>query len=247
MLKTILVDDEQMARNVLRGILEENFADKIAIIAECKDVPEAVKTIHKLKPDLVFLDIKMPTYNGFDLLEFFEEGQINFKIVFVTAYSEYSLQAFEISAVDYLLKPVRVEAVARALQKMEALPAQPHEDKHYRTLLENLQYPQERKMTLPTADNVYIVRFSDILYIEADGSYCNFHTENQGVIMVSKRLAQFEYLEQTGVFFRNHRSYMVNIDKIQRIDKRNLTLLMSNGKEVGLAQDRKNDLLLRLE
>jgi two-component system LytT family response regulator len=247
MLRTIIVDDEQMARNVLRGILEENFAEKIEIIAECKDVPEAVKTINKLKPDLVFLDIKMPTYNGFDLLEFFEEGQLNFKIVFVTAYSEYSLQAFEISAVDYLLKPVRVEAVARALQKMENLPTLPNEDKHYRTLLENLQYPQERKITLPTADNVYIVRFSDIVYIEADGSYCNFYTETQGVILVSKRLAQFEHLEQTGVFFRTHRSYIVNVDKIQRIDKRNLTLLMSNGKEIGLSQDRKNDLLAKLE
>ncbi len=247
MLKTIIVDDEQMARNVLRGILEENFAEKVEIIAECKDVPEAVKTIHKLKPDLVFLDIKMPTYNGFDLLEFFEEGQLNFKIVFVTAYSEYSLQAFEISAVDYLLKPVRVDAVARALQKMEGLLIQPNEDKHYRTLLENLQYPQDRKMALQTADNVYIVRFADILYLEAEGSYCNVHTENRGVILVSKRLAQFEYLEQTGVFFRNHRSYMVNVDKIQRIDKRNLTLLMSNGKEIGLAQDRKNDLLAKLE
>ncbi len=247
MLKAILVDDEQMARTVLRGILEENFAEKISITAECKDVPEAVKAIHKYKPELVFLDIEMPTYNGFDLLEFFEEGQINFKIIFVTAYSEYSLQAFEISAVDYLLKPVRVEAVARALAKLEGLPAPPDENKHYQTLLENLQQPQDRKVILQTTDNVYVVRFSEILYIEAEGSYCNFYTESQGIILASKRLAQFEYLEQTGVFFRTHRSYLVNVEKIQRIDKRNFTILMSNGKEVGLAQDRKNDLLLRLE
>jgi two-component system LytT family response regulator len=247
MRKAILVDDEQMARTVLRGILEENFAENIDIVAECKDVPEAVKAIHKHKPEVVFLDIEMPTYNGFDLLEFFEEGQIHFKIIFVTAYSEYSLQAFEISAVDYLLKPVRVEAVARALRKMENSPALPDENKHYQTLLENLQQPQDRKIILQTTDNVYIVSLSDIVYIEAEGSYCQFHTDTQGIILVSKRLAQFEYLEQMGGFFRTHRSYMVNLDKIQRIDKRNFTILMSNGKEVGLSQDKKNELLERLE
>jgi two-component system LytT family response regulator len=247
MFKAIIVDDEQMARTVLRGILEENFADKIEVVAECKDVPEAVKAIHKYKPAIVFLDIEMPTYNGFDLLEFFDEGQIHFKIIFVTAYSEYSLQAFESSAVDYLLKPVRVEAVARALAKLEGLPAPPDESKHYQTLLENIQQPQDRKIILQTTDNVYVVRCSELLYIEAEGSYCNFYTETQGVILVSRRLAHFEYLEEVKAFFRAHRSYLINIEKIQRIDKRNFTILMSNGKEVALAQDRKSELLARLE
>jgi two-component system, LytTR family, response regulator len=244
MLKTILVDDEQMARNVLRGILEEFFAETVQIVAECKDVPEAVKAIHKHSPDIVFLDIEMPTYNGFDLLEFFGKGQINFKIIFVTAYSEYALQAFQISAVDYLLKPLQVEEVERALEKLNALP---NENKQYQTLLENFQQPQERKIVLQTSDNLYVLRFADIVFLEAEGGYSNVHTETQGVILISKRLAQFEYLEETKVFFRAHRSYLINVEKIQRIDKRNFTILMSNGKEVGLSQERKTLLLERLE
>lgn len=247
MLKTILVDDEPMARTVLRGILEEYFAENVQIVAECKDVPEAVKAIHKYNPDIVFLDIEMPTYNGFDLLEFFGKGQINFKIIFVTAYSEYALQAFQISAVDYLLKPLQVEDVERALEKLSALPTLPDENTQYQTLLENFQQPQERKIVLQTSDNVYVLRFSDIVFLEAEGGYSNVHTETQGIILISKRLAQFEYLEETKLFFRAHRSYLINIEKIQRIDKRNFTILMSNGKEVGLSQDRKMLLLERLE
>jgi two-component system LytT family response regulator len=227
----------------LRGILEENFATTVSIATECKDVPEAVKAIHKYNPDVVFLDIEMPTYNGFDLLAFFGKGQIHFKIIFVTAYSEYALQAFQISAVDYLLKPIQIEDVERALQKVSNLPAPPDENKQYQTLLENIQQPQERKIVLQTSDNVYVVRLSDIVFIEADGGYSSVYTETQGVILLSKRLAQLEYLEETKVFFRAHRSYLINIEKIQRIDKRNFTILMSNGKEVALAQDRKNELL----
>ena len=116
-IRAIIVDDEPNARIALKGLLEENFP-QVAVLSECKDVPDAVKTIHKLKPDLVFLDIEMPGYNGFELLDFFDDHNLHFKIIFVTAYSEYSLRAFEISAVDYILKPVRAEHIERALKKI---------------------------------------------------------------------------------------------------------------------------------
>ncbi|MEO7530559.1 MAG: response regulator, partial [Sediminibacterium sp.] len=117
-IRAIIVDDEPNARRALRGLLEENFS-QVEILAESKNVPEAVKAINKHKPDLVFLDIAMPGYSGFELLDFFDEQSLNFKIIFVTAYSEHSLRAFETSAVDYILKPVRLEHIARALKKIK--------------------------------------------------------------------------------------------------------------------------------
>jgi two-component system LytT family response regulator len=101
----LIVDDEPMARVALKRILEENFP-QVHILAEVNGVPEAVKSIYSLKPDVVFLDIEMPGYSGIEILDFFENRHIPSKIVFVTAYEEYALKAFELSAVDYLLKPV---------------------------------------------------------------------------------------------------------------------------------------------
>src|SRR5882757_46755 len=116
-IRAIIVDDEPNARRALRGLLEDNFS-QVEILADCKNVPEAVKSITKHKPDLVFLDIAMPGYSGFELLDFFDDQSVDFKIIFVTAYSEHSLRAFESSAVDYILKPVRLEHMARALKKV---------------------------------------------------------------------------------------------------------------------------------
>lgn len=246
-LKTIIVDDEPMARNVLRGMLEESFADIIEIVKECKDVPEAVKAINTLTPDIVFLDIEMPTYSGFELLDFFDNSKINFKIIFVTAYSEYSLQAFEISAIDYILKPVRFEALERAIKKISLESTINNEALNYKVLLENMQNQQDKKIILQTAEEIHIVKLSNILYIEADSGYCNFYTETQGVILISKRLTNFEYLENQDGFFRSHRSYLINLKKIIKIDKKNFVILMSNKKEVPLAQDKKNILLEKLD
>lgn len=240
----ILVDDEQMARNALRGMLEEQFPE-VNILGECKNVPEAVIMIQKLKPTLVFLDVEMPEYNGFDLLDFFSEEQINFQIIFVTAYSEYSLKAFEISAVDYLLKPIRTEQLERALGKVKerqahALP--------YKTLKENLKEEQEenQKIILHTTESIFVIKLSEIYFLEAQGSYTKFVTESHKDLLISKKISDFSYLESLPNFFRTHRSYLVNLKRIKRIDKRESMLDMENGLSVYLAQDRKKSLLEKL-
>ncbi|NJM94038.1 MAG: response regulator [Cytophagales bacterium] len=117
-MKAIIVDDEPMARMALRSILKMHFPH-VEVLAECKNVPEAVKQINDLRPQVVFLDIEMPEYTGFDLLNFFRPEHIDFEIIFVTAYNEYALRAFEISAVDYLLKPFDKNELEQALVKYE--------------------------------------------------------------------------------------------------------------------------------
>ena len=242
-IRAIIVDDEPNARRALRGVLEESFA-QVEILAECKDVPEAVKTIHKLKPDLVFLDIEMPGYNGFELLDFFDQQSLNFKIIFVTAYSDYSLRAFEISAVDYILKPVRAEHIERALKKIKI--DNPAENIQYKVLKENFNNQLDKKIVLQTAETIFVVKMDDIIYLQADGSYTRFYTTTHGVLTITKKLIDFEYLEDAGPFFRTHRSFIVNLNYIKKVDKKEFVLVMHNDAEVYLAQDKKNLLLEKI-
>ena len=243
-IRAIIIDDEPNARIALKGVLEENIP-QVEILAECKDVPDAVKTIHKLKPDLVFLDIEMPGYNGFELLDFFDDHNLQFKIIFVTAYSDYSLRAFEISAVDYILKPVRAEHIERALKKinLEYITSQKEQIK---VLKDNFTNPLDKKIVLQTAETIYVVKMDDIIYLQADGSYTRFYTTSHGVLTITKKLIDFEYLENCGPFFRTHRSYIVNLNFIKKVDKKEFVLIMHNDAEVYLAQDKKNGLLEKI-
>lgn len=243
-IRAIIVDDEPNARRALRGLLEENFS-MVEILADCKNVPEAVKTINKLKPDLVFLDIAMPGYSGFELLDFFDEQNLNFKIIFVTAYSEHSLRAFETSAVDYILKPVRLEHIARALKKI-SIEEPVNENRQYKVLKENFTNQSDKKIVLQTAETIFVVRMDDIIYLQAEGSYTRFYTTSHGVLTITKKLIDFEYLEDSGPFFRTHRSFIVNLNQIKKVDKKDFLVIMNNDAEVYLAQDKKNQLLEKI-
>ncbi|MDB5210593.1 MAG: hypothetical protein JWQ30_1420, partial [Sediminibacterium sp.] len=240
-IRAIIVDDEPNARRALRGLLEENF-NQVEIMADCKNVPEAVKSINKHKPDLIFLDIAMPGYSGFELLDFFDEQSLNFKIIFVTAYSEHSLRAFETSAVDYILKPVRLEHMTRALKKI-SVEEPVNENMQYKVLKENFSNQYDKKIVLQTAETIFVVKMDDIIYLQADGSYTRFYTTSHGVLTITKKLIDFEYLESSGPFFRTHRSYIVNLNHIKKVDKKEFILVMNNDAEVYLAQDKKNMLL----
>ena len=243
-IRAIIVDDEPNARVALRGMLEENFS-QVEILAECKNVPEAVKTINKLKPDLIFLDIAMPGYSGFELLDFFDDQHLDFKIIFVTAYSEHSLRAFEISAVDYILKPVRLEHIARALKKI-TLGETVSDYRQYKALKENFYNPSEKKIVLQTVESIFVLRIEDIIYLQAEGSYTYFYTTIHGTLKIAKTLSDFEYLENSGPFFRSHRSYILNLNQIKKVDKKDFVITMNNDAEVYLSQDRKNLLLEKI-
>ncbi len=240
-IKAIIVDDEPNARKALRGMLNEQF-EEVLVLADCGNVPEAVKMINRFKPDLIFLDIDMPGYSGFELLDFFDEQQIWFKIIFVTAYSEYSLKAFESSAVDYILKPVRLEHMKRALRKININSPSPIQ---YKVLRDNFNLQNERKVVLQTSETIYVVNQDDIIFIQAEGSYTKIVTVSHGILTITKKLAEFEYLETDASFFRAHRSYLVNLNHIKRIDKRDFLLVMSNEAQVQLAQDKKALLIER--
>lgn len=237
-MNVIIVDDEKNARLALRGILEENFPE-LRILDECIDVPSAVKSIHKHQPDLVFLDISMPGYSGLELFKFLDDNEIRFKVVFVTAYSEYAVNAFELSASDYILKPVRLEALQRALHKVKE-----NKKSNIRVLHENLEEPHHKKVALQTGDGLTFLLLENILYLKADGSYTHFITTDNKKITVTKKIADFERLEQMGSFLRIHRSHLINYNRIQKIMKQDGgTVVMDNGDMLSISSDKKQQLL----
>lgn len=235
-MKAIIVDDELNARLALRGILEENFPN-VQILDECQNVPEAVISINKNKPEIVFLDISMPGYSGLELFDFFEDD-VNFKVIFVTAYNEFAINAFEKSAVDYILKPVRITALERALKKVE------ESNNKLDLLRENLESSGKKKVALSTGDGLVFLVLDDILYLKADGSYTHFMTRDGKKITVSKKISEFEKLEKMGHFLRIHRSQMINYNCVKKILKQDGgSVVMDNGDELSISAEKKQALL----
>lgn len=237
---TLIVDDEKNARLALRGIIEENFPE-LEIIAESNDIPSAVKAINKHQPQLVFLDISMPGYSGLELFKFFDEDEITFQVIFVTAHSEYAINAFELSAVDYILKPIQISALQRAIQKLN--------DKKPETiqaLQHNLSVDAPKKVALQTGEGIVFLAFDDIIYLKADGSYTHFITDSHSKITVSKRLADFERLELMGSFMRIHRSQIINYNRIKKILKQDGgSVIMDNGDQLSISASKKDELLMK--
>lgn len=244
-LKCIIVDDEANARAALRGVITNYFSKRIEILDEARDLPGAVKLINKFNPDIVFLDIEMPGYNGLELPDFFNDDQIDFHIIFVTAYAEYAIRAFKLSAVDYLLKPVKPEAIEEALKIYEQ---RLNEVKRLKgnsleVFRDNLAGNKNLRIVLPTSEGQFIVDLQNILYIKADGSYVHFYLVNKEKIVLAKKLLDFEFLENYGHFLRVHRSYIVNTKCINLIIKGEGGLLLNDGTEIPITPDKKSELL----
>lgn len=238
-MKAIIVDDESHSRSLLLNTIKEHCKE-IEIIAEAENVKEAVKLIHKHQIELVFLDIEMPNENGFALFEYFDNP--TFVTIFCTAYSEYALNAFEVSAIDYLLKPVSISKIQAAVEKAIKTRGQNLILQHINILRENLTVHQLQKIALPLSDGLIFVKVNDILYFEADGSYTHVIT-NKEKFMVCKKIKEFhELLSDDSRFFRVHRSYLINIQQIKKYSKKEgATLVFDNNKVIPIAREKKND------
>jgi len=232
----IIVDDEESARSILKKIITENCTD-ITICDAVGDVTSAVKSINKYKPDLVFLDIEMPNQNGFALFDYFDNP--SFETIFCTAYSEYALKAFEVSAVDYILKPVSISKIVGAIEKAVKIAGQNQIINRVNALKENIRNNNLQKIALPMNDGLIFVKLEDVLYFEADGSYTNVVLKNTKTL-VSKKIKEFdELLANDNRFYRTHRSYLVNIMQIKKYTKREGALLeFEDGVSIAVAREK---------
>lgn len=241
-MKAIIIDDEQKARNLLRILLTEN-CPQIKDIYEADGLPEGVRLINEHKPEIVFLDIEMPGYSGIELLDFFSPNQIDFEIIFTTAYSEYAIKAFELNAVDYLLKPLRDEQVENAVIKAIQQIGNSNVNERFEELKNTLKASSVRKIGLPVSNGVLFVKFDDIILLEADRMYTKVFTLSNEEILVSKPLKYFsDLLNDTAEFYQPHRSFLINLKHIkQYVNQDGGYIIMDNEKNVSISRDRREE------
>jgi two-component system LytT family response regulator len=239
MIKAILIDDEEGARFTLSTLLS-SYCPDVEILAQCSTVPEAVLAINKFSPDVVFSDIEMPEYNGFELIDFFKE--IDFEFVFVTAYSQYAIRAFEVSAVDYLLKPVEVEPLRNAVEKVLQKRKQSNINQRLELMKSVYGGEEIKKIALPMNDGLMFVDVAEIVYFEADRAYTQVFLTNGSKITVSKPMRVFDdILNNRQFIFRPHRSYLINLNYLKKYMRGDALLTMDNGVIIPVSRDRKQE------
>ena len=187
-IRAILVDDEESARDVLENLLRR-FCPDVEVVSKCSNVIQAVEACKNESPDLVFLDIEMPNYAGYEIVNFFET--IPFEIIFVTAYDKYALRAFEISAIDYLLKPVDIDRLKEAVSKIKKLTDLKQNSERLSLLSQTLQSKEVKSILVSDKGFQQIIAVDSIIAIEAQESYCFIHTTEKKHT-VSKNLKHFE-------------------------------------------------------
>lgn len=213
-MKVIIIDDEPLARAFLEELLEEE--NNIEIVASCNDGFEGLKAIQEYHPDLIFLDIQMPKITGFELLELIDDPPI---VIFTTAYDEYALKAFEINALDYLLKPFDRVRLKKALQKTHKILIETREDPDKEKQGGKiLQLPEQaQRIVVKEGNNIKIIPLAEVLYIEAADDYAKITTADK-YYLKHQRMIQFEQQLPEQQFVRVHRSYIVNLQHIQKVE-----------------------------
>jgi two-component system LytT family response regulator len=246
MFKSIIIEDEINAANLLEGMLHE-IDPSIRILEKCRDLPTGVKSIRRNKPDVVFLDIELPIYDGTQLLDFFDKEEIDFHLIFTTAYDQYAIKAFEMSAIDYLQKPIGEEKLRIAIEKLAGKSA-----KTAAGLLpvfsENFRSPVGGKIVVPVSDGFEIMNMKDIAYLKAEGSYTQIVLSANKSLVVSKNLKYFQnILSGTGYFVRIHRSFIANMNYAKKILRKDGDfLILENNAELPVSEDKVDMILHRL-
>lgn len=230
--KIVIIDDEPLARSIVNEYLQSH--PDLQVVAECNDGFEGVKAIMQHKPDLIFLDIQMPKINGFEMLEILDEKPA---VIFTTAFDEFAIKAFETNAVDYLLKPFDKSRFENALKKWSE---KSNSDKVVEALIENpnKQPDEKSRIVVRTGGEIEIVPAGDIIYIEAYDDYVKLFTKDS-YYLKKKTMNYYEQTLDNSVFFRTHRSFIINLQQLSRIEpmeKNSYVAVMKNSKKVPLSR-----------
>lgn len=241
LIKAIIVDDERAAREVLAALLSQ-YSDSIQVLASCVDLPSAVDHIKRYKPDVVFLDVQMPEYAGYEIARFFDE--IDFEIVFVTAYDQFAIKAFELNAIDYIVKPIERKRLNEAIERIRYKVSSKKQVEDYSRLLETIQSGTPGKIIISESGRRYALDMAKIIAIKASGSYCMVLTENGDEIMVSKNLKHFEkLLLDSKLFFRSHRTWLINVKHIIYYKRTELEVILTNDIVAKISRKKLNEFI----
>ncbi|MBX3163120.1 MAG: response regulator transcription factor [Bacteroidetes bacterium] len=246
MIKTLIVEDEQKSRDMLADIIRKSFSE-LNIVGLAKNVKEGVEIINTQNPDLVFLDISMPDGSGFDLLEAVSNHQ--FEVVFVTASDQHAIRAIKYSACDYLLKPLDIEELRAAVEKVVKKKNAAPNMENLQFLVQHLKRSDEhfQKITLPTGAAFEVVNVKDIIRCEADGSYTSFYLTDKRKLLISLGLKHYEELLADADFIRVHHHHLINMNHVVRYIKEDGgTAIMSDGSNIEISRRKKDTFLEKL-
>jgi two-component system, LytTR family, response regulator len=241
MMKAVVIDDEKDSREILANYLTKYCPD-VTVCGYGESVSTGLDAIKKHQPDIVFLDIEMPYGNGFDLLE--KCADFTFETVFVTAFDNYAIQALNQSAAYYLLKPIDIEELVRAVEKIRAERQTENYTQHSKVLLNNINGEAQQKIMLPTMEGFEIISIHSILYCEAVDNFTRFFFENNPPLLICRTLKYFEEILRSHRFFRIHRSYLINPNYVIRYSKgKGGYVTMKNNQELEISANKKKEFL----
>lgn len=242
MIRTLIIDDVELARSRLKRCLAGE--SEVEIVGECEDGRKALESIRALTPDLIFLDVQMPALDGFDVLNALK-GERHPAVIFVTAYNEYAIQAFEVNALDYLLKPVDCERLSKAVERARARFAQPAQtfdlEHRFRAMLDDIRDGAKflKRLTIKLAGRTLLLPVDEIDWIETYGNYLKVHAGRESHLLRAT-MQSLETKLNPEKFVRVHRSIIVNVEKVKEIYPRSngdQDLVLLNGQQLMLSRN----------
>lgn len=243
MWKTIIIDDEQLARQRIKRLLKSY--DEIELIAEAEDGERGLEIVNKLQPDLIFLDIEMPVLNGFEMLAKLSHQP---KVVFTTAYDQYAIKAFEEGSIDYLLKPIEIERLDKTIRKLKQTNLSSKPVQIEELLRQMHQKKAIKTLTVKLGDKILLIKLTDIVYVQAEDKYVFLHTIDGKKHLTDFTLSSLEE-KLPEEFLRIHRSEIINTEYIKEIRKGfngALVFVLNNAEETRVTSSRSNSEALRL-
>ena len=245
MINVLIIDDEENARKLISSILTKHCKN-VNICGEAADVGAALTKIIELKPELVFLDIQLKDGTAFDVLKKIQK--IDFKIVFVTAYQEFALEAFRFSALDYVLKPFNPSLILIAVEKAE----EKLNLEEIKLKVESLQYnfssgKEEKKIILKTSDSIYLLNVKEIIRCESEGSYTTFFTTDGRKLLVSKGIKEYEDMLTVFGFFRVHQSHLINLSCFKEYNRKEDLAILKDNSKIPVSTRKKESFMKMLE
>ena len=245
MMKAIIIDDEPYCCDILFAMLQ-SYCPDVEVVSICNNGMDALAAIRQHAPNLLFLDVEMPKMNGFEMLE--QIPSINFHLIFTTSYDQYALKAIRFSAIDYLLKPIDREELIKAVQKVKDRIQSPI-PQQLEILIQKLRQPANpvNKIALPAMEGLQMIPVDSIISCESDDNYSKIQLKNGKKMLVTRSLKEMEEILEQHSFARVHRSYLVNLNEVEKYIKgEGGYLIMSDGSMVDVSRNKKEQLLKKL-
>lgn len=246
MINALIIDDEKPARDKLMMLVQQHFADRIRVLAQCEDGEQAVAAIAQHRPDLLFLDVEMPKLTGFDVLR--KSDLTGIDVIFTTAHDHYAIKAIKFAAIDYLLKPIDIDQLREAVDRVQAKQGMAGSAERMRNMLDDVKSGiTPDRMSVPTINGFQVVKVEDIVWCEAVNYYTVLHLVGNQQIAITRSLKEVEETLDGPEFIRIHRSHTIHLKHLAKYVKGSGgQVVMSDGKTLDVARLRKDELLARM-